>query len=139
MWREAARPPRPNRHRAIARIQHGDVRQGGGKSVSPGGEQSALDVLDRRRHGVLCERPRFINSGSLPPKDAVRVEEMINYFTYDYREPEGDKPFSIDVDATACPWDTGHRLLRIGLKGREVANEKRPASTSFSSSMFRDR
>ncbi len=71
---------------------------------------------------------RFINSGSLPPKDAVRVEEMINYFTYDYREPEGDKPFSIDVDATACPWDTSHRLLRIGLKGREVANEKRPAS-----------
>jgi Ca-activated chloride channel family protein len=71
---------------------------------------------------------RFINSGSLPPKDAVRVEEMINYFTYDYREPEGDKPFSIDLDATACPWDTSHRLLRIGLKGREVANEKRPAS-----------
>jgi len=71
---------------------------------------------------------RFINSGALPPKDAVRVEEMINYFTYDYREPEGDKPFSIDVDATACPWDTSHRLLRIGLKGREVANEKRPAS-----------
>jgi Ca-activated chloride channel family protein len=71
---------------------------------------------------------RFINSGSLPPKDAVRVEEMINYFSYDYREPEGDKPFSIDIDSTACPWDTSHRLLRIGLKGREVANEKRPAS-----------
>jgi len=71
---------------------------------------------------------RFINSGSLPPKDAVRVEEMINYFSYDYREPEGDKPFSIDLDATACPWDPSHRLLRIGLKGREVTNEKRPAS-----------
>jgi Ca-activated chloride channel family protein len=71
---------------------------------------------------------RFINSGSLPPKDAVRVEEMINYFTYDYRKPEGDEPFSIDVDSTACPWDTSHRLLRIGLKGREVANEKRPPS-----------
>jgi Ca-activated chloride channel homolog len=71
---------------------------------------------------------RFINSGSLPPKDAVRVEEMINYFTYDYREPEGDKPFSIDIDSTACPWDTSHRLLRIGLKGREVANENRPSS-----------
>jgi Ca-activated chloride channel family protein len=71
---------------------------------------------------------RFINSGSLPPKDAVRVEEMINYFTYDYREPEGDKPFSIDLDATACPWDPSHRLVRIGLKGREVTNEKRPAS-----------
>jgi Ca-activated chloride channel family protein len=71
---------------------------------------------------------RFINNGSLPPKDAVRVEEMINYFTYDYREPEGDQPFSIDLDATECPWDKSHRLLRIGLKGREVANEKRPAS-----------
>ncbi|HEY2139685.1 MAG TPA: von Willebrand factor type A domain-containing protein, partial [Chthoniobacterales bacterium] len=71
---------------------------------------------------------RFINSGSLPPKDAVRVEEMINYFSYNYREPEGDKPFSIDLDATACPWDPSHRLLRIGLKGRDVANEKRPAS-----------
>ena len=71
---------------------------------------------------------RFIDSGSLPPKDAVRVEEMINYFSYDYREPEGDKPFSIDLDATACPWDPSHRLLRIGLKGREVANENRPAS-----------
>jgi Ca-activated chloride channel family protein len=71
---------------------------------------------------------RFINSGSLPPKDAVRVEEMINYFSYDYKEPESDKPFSIDLDATSCPWDPSHRLLRIGLKGREVANENRPAS-----------
>jgi Ca-activated chloride channel family protein len=71
---------------------------------------------------------RFIESGSLPPKDAVRVEEMINYFTYDYREPEGDKPFSIDLDATACPWDASHRLLRIGLKGRDVTTENRPAS-----------
>ena len=71
---------------------------------------------------------RFINAGSLPPKDAVRVEEMINYFSYDYHEPEGDKPFSIDLDATSCPWDTSHRLLRIGLKGREIANENRPAS-----------
>jgi Ca-activated chloride channel family protein len=71
---------------------------------------------------------RFINSGTLPPKDAVRVEEMINYFSYDYREPEADKPFSIDLDATACPWDSSHRLLRIGLKAREVAAENRPAS-----------
>ena len=71
---------------------------------------------------------RFINNGSLPPKDAVRVEEMINYFSYNYREPEGDQPFAIDLDATECPWDKSHRLLRIGLKGREVANEKRPAS-----------
>lgn len=71
---------------------------------------------------------RFINSGSLPPKDAVRVEEMINYFSYDYQQPDNDKPFSITLDATTCPWESSHRLLRIGFKGREVTNESRPAS-----------
>jgi Ca-activated chloride channel family protein len=71
---------------------------------------------------------RFINEGSLPPKDAVRVEEMINYFTYDYPQPTNDKPFSINIDATGCPWEPAHRLVRIGLKGREIAQDKRGAS-----------
>jgi len=70
----------------------------------------------------------FIDSGSLPPKDAVRVEEMINYFSYDYPQPEADKPFSIHLDVASCPWEPAHRLVRIGLKGREMAAEKRPAS-----------
>src|SRR5438094_5425502 len=67
---------------------------------------------------------RFINNGSLPPKDAVRIEEMINYFTYDYPQPDGDKPFSINIDVAGCPWESSHRLVRIGLKGREVAVDK---------------
>ena len=71
---------------------------------------------------------RFINEGSLPPKDAVRVEEMINYFTYDYPQPTDDKPFSINLDAAGCPWEPAHRLVRIGLKGREIALDKRGAS-----------
>jgi Ca-activated chloride channel family protein len=71
---------------------------------------------------------RFINNGSLPPKDAVRVEEMINYFGYDYPQPEGDKPFSINIDVAGCPWESSHRLVRIGLKGREVAVDKRGPS-----------
>jgi Ca-activated chloride channel family protein len=71
---------------------------------------------------------RFINEGSLPPKDAVRVEEMINYFTYDYPQPTDEKPFSINLDATGCPWEPAHRLVRIGLKGREIASDKRGAS-----------
>src|ERR1700730_532117 len=71
---------------------------------------------------------RFINNGSLPPKDAVRVEEMINYFTYDYPQPTDDKPFWINLDATGCPWEPSHRLVRIGLKGREIAQDKRGAS-----------
>ncbi len=71
---------------------------------------------------------RFINEGSLPPKDAVRVEEMINYFTYDYAQPTDEKPFAVHVDVTGCPWETSHRLVRIGLKGREIAIDKRGAS-----------
>jgi len=71
---------------------------------------------------------RFIESGSLPPKDAVRVEEMLNYFSYDYPQPTGDDPFSINLDSTSCPWEPAHRLVRIGLKGREIATDKRPSS-----------
>ncbi|HEY2711040.1 MAG TPA: VWA domain-containing protein [Chthoniobacterales bacterium] len=71
---------------------------------------------------------RFIESGSLPPKDAVRIEEMINYFTYHYPQPNDSVPFSVNLDAASCPWAQTHRLVRIGLKGREIPNEKRPAS-----------
>lgn len=71
---------------------------------------------------------RFLEDGSLPPKDAVRVEEMINYFAYDYPQPDDETPFSVHLDAASCPWAPAHRLVRIGLKGREVPNDKRPAS-----------
>lgn len=71
---------------------------------------------------------RFLNEGSLPPKDAVRVEEMINYFTYDYAQPTDNKPFAVHVDLASCPWEPAHRLVRIGLKGREIASGKRGAS-----------
>ena len=71
---------------------------------------------------------RFINEGSLPPKDAVRVEEMVNYFTYDYPQPNDDKPFAVHVDMATCPWESSHRLVRIGLKGKEIATDKRGPS-----------
>jgi secreted protein with Ig-like and vWFA domain len=71
---------------------------------------------------------RFINQGQLPPKDAVRLEEMINYFTYDYPQPNDGKPFSINLDVAGCPWEMSHRLVRVGLKGREIAVDKRGAS-----------
>ena len=71
---------------------------------------------------------RFIEGGSLPPKDAVRIEEMINYFSYNYPQPNDNTPFSVNLDAASCPWQPAHRLVRIGLKGREMPNEKRPAS-----------
>ncbi|MFZ2641058.1 MAG: von Willebrand factor type A domain-containing protein, partial [Verrucomicrobiia bacterium] len=64
--------------------------------------------------------------GLLPPQDAVRIEEMINYFTYDYAKPKRGEPFSVNIEAVGCPWNAEHRLVRIGLKGREVTAAKRP-------------
>jgi len=63
---------------------------------------------------------RSINGGVLPPRDAVRIEQMINYFHYDYPQPAQGEPFSINVDVATCPWEPLHRLIRIGLKGREA-------------------
>ena len=69
---------------------------------------------------------RFITSGSLPPKDAVRIEELINYFQYDYDEPNGDHPVSITTDVTAAPWKPQHRIVRIGLQTARIPTAKLP-------------
>lgn len=71
---------------------------------------------------------RMLNMGKLPPAGAVRTEEMINYFKYDYPQPEEGKPFSINTELANCPWNEKHKLLVIGLQGREVAYEKLPPS-----------
>ena len=67
---------------------------------------------------------RFLARGALPPRDAVRIEEMINYFDYDYRQPTGRDPFAVNVEVADCPWREEHRLVRIGLKGRETTSRK---------------
>jgi Ca-activated chloride channel family protein len=71
---------------------------------------------------------RYLSENMLPPKDAVRVEEMLNYFAYDYPQPDDDKPFAVHVDMASCPWESSHRLVRIGLKGKEIATDKRGPS-----------
>jgi Ca-activated chloride channel family protein len=63
---------------------------------------------------------RFLNQGQLPPADAVRIEELINYFKYSYPEPEGDEPFSISAEVAACPWEPNHKLVQVGLQGRRI-------------------
>jgi len=70
----------------------------------------------------------LLQEGRLPPPDAVRIEELINYFDYDYAGPDDDVPFAAHIEAAGCPWQPEHRLVRIGLKGKEVASEERPAS-----------
>lgn len=71
---------------------------------------------------------RFINRGELPPADAIHTEELVNYFSYDYPKPTGNDPVKITVEAGTCTWNTAHRLVRIGLKAKEIPTEQLPAS-----------
>lgn len=71
---------------------------------------------------------RFINNGQLPPADAVRIEEMINYFHYNIPGPSNNEPVAINTELSAAPWNSNHRLLRIGLKAKTIATDKLPAS-----------
>ena len=105
------------------------IRRLGGESqtgiAGPIGENQFLDAksnplstfpiaVDTASYSNIC---RFINAGLPPPKDAVRIEEMINYFSYDYSPPTDEKAFALYVDLAGCPWEPAHRLVRVGLKG----------------------
>lgn len=71
---------------------------------------------------------RYIESNQLPPADAVRIEELVNYFPYDYAAPKDNKPFAVHTDLSVCPWQPRHKLLRIGIKGKPVLTENLPAN-----------
>ena len=84
---------------------------------------------------------RFINQGQLPPKDAIRTEELVNYFSYDYAKPTGVDPVRITTEVGVCPWNEKHRLVRIGLKAKEIPTANLPESNlvfliDVSGSMF---
>jgi len=71
---------------------------------------------------------RFVNNGQVPPKDAVRIEELVNYFEYDYAEPAGSHPFEANTELSTCPWQPEHQLLHIGLQGEKIPTEDLPPS-----------
>ncbi len=71
---------------------------------------------------------RFINNGQTVPKDAVKVEEMMNFFKYKYPQPQDQNPFSINTEYSECPWNPKHQLLKIGLQGKNIPTESLPAS-----------
>jgi len=71
---------------------------------------------------------RMINNGQTVDKNAVRIEEMVNYFTYDYPQPKNDQPFSINTEYNEAPWNPDHKLLKIGLQGKNVPTNQLPAS-----------
>jgi Ca-activated chloride channel homolog len=69
---------------------------------------------------------RFLNEGSLPPSNAVRIEEMVNYFHYNYPEPKKGEQIAIHTEITKAPWNPAHRLLQIGIKGKTIAAHQTP-------------
>lgn len=71
---------------------------------------------------------RYIENGSIPPAGAVRIEEMINYFDYSYPQPANDHPFSVNTEISVCPWSPEHRLVHIGLQGKEIPVANLPAA-----------
>ncbi|MGH2649480.1 MAG: vWA domain-containing protein, partial [Ginsengibacter sp.] len=71
---------------------------------------------------------RYIEQGMLPPKGAVRIEEMINYFDYNYTPPANDDPFSVHTEIASCPWNSKHQLVQIGLQGKKIPTQDLPPS-----------
>ena len=71
---------------------------------------------------------RYLENGSIPPAGAVRIEEMINYFDYDYTKPTNGEPFTVNTEISDCPWNPQHKLVHIGLQGKEIPVDNLPAS-----------
>jgi Ca-activated chloride channel homolog len=71
---------------------------------------------------------RFLKDGQMPPADAVRIEELVNYFEYDYPQPVGDVPFSVVTEAASCPWNAKHKIALVGLQGKRAALDNLPPS-----------
>ncbi len=90
--------------------------------ISPGDEAFSTFSIDVD-HASYSNLRRYINSSRTPPTDAIRIEEMINYFQYDYPQPETDVPFSINTEVGDCPWNKKNKLLHIGLKGQNLSLE----------------
>jgi len=113
-------------YQEIGREQYATLKQGAVKQVSTDPVSTFSIDVDT---GSYTNIRRMLNQGSLPPSDAVRIEEMINYFDYAYETPgRSDNPFSIQTELALSPWSKDHALLRVGLKGYEPKQEKRPAS-----------
>jgi Ca-activated chloride channel homolog len=119
-------------------------RPGDGEGAGQGGDR--FDTINENRFLLVKDSPlstfsidvdtasyakirQYLKENhTLPPRDSVRIEEMVNYFDYDYAQPEGEHPFAVHVASAECPWKPEHKLVRIGLKGKEIARDERPVS-----------
>jgi Ca-activated chloride channel homolog len=111
-------PPLPFNTEAYDYIQENRFRLAGTEPVST----FSIDVDTASYSNVR----RFLNTGTLPPADAVRTEELINYFRFAYPDAPANAPFSVTADVAACPWNPRHRLALIGLQARRIAEDRTP-------------
>ncbi len=105
--------------------EYGQIQENGFKNVSDAALSTFSIDVDAASYSNMR---RFINKGELPPADAVRTEELVNYFSYDYPKPAGSDPVKITMESGECPWNSVHRLVRIGLKAKEIPTDNLPAS-----------
>lgn len=89
-------------------------------------ESTSTFSIDVDTASYAITRRYLMQNNMIPPADAVRVEEMINYFKYDYAGPQDEHPFAANMEVASCPWNPKHRLVRVALKGRELEENKRP-------------
>ena len=111
---------------------------------SPGFNTEAYDRIDDNPFRLATQDPlstfsidvdtasyanvrRYLNGGSLPPRDAVRIEELVNYFRFDYPGPVSGMPFSVTAELAPCPWNAQHRLALVGLQARPLDQDAVPA------------
>lgn len=121
-------PPLPDlyiQHPLPDREQYGMITDNPVKLVSESPVSTFSIDVDT---GAYANVRRMLNAGQLPPADAVRIEEMINYFPYAYTLPKGNAPFAVHTEMAPAPWHPSHVLLRIGIKGQDVAKSNLPPS-----------
>jgi len=101
------------------------INENGFKSVKVDPVSTFSIDVDRASYSNIR---RYINQGELPPADAVKIEEMVNYFEYDYPQPTDEHPFSINTEYSECPWQKDHKILHIGIQGKKISTENLPPS-----------
>ena len=115
--------PTPAYDMCVNTEEYGSFQENGFKEVADAALSTFSIDVDAASYSNMR---RFVNKGELPPVDAVRTEELVNYFSYDY--PTGSDPVKITMEAGTCPWNADHRLVRIGLKAKEIPTDNLPAS-----------
>ncbi len=122
--RSARQAPSIPQVRTPANEEYAEIREEGFQSVSQRPLSTFSADVDTASYANVR---RFLRDGKLPPKDAVRIEELLNYFRYSsYPEPEGKAPVAFKLEMAECPWNPDHALLQVGVKARTVSKEAMP-------------